>query len=597
MPLIAALIGALYVVAELVYTILAFSNFSLLQILGAFSLLPLPLFGGLLFLSRRELGQFRTLRFAHVLIASLTAFVMLLAKTSSLVRWRAHVTNFPNQWFESTGGFNGDTAMHVSIINSISSRGYPSISQHLEPLLLYHTLSHYADALILTVLSLDPWTSYALLFQIKGIGIVLGILLFTRLTMSRHSPGLFLIVLGGVFFAVTGDWWVIGSHSQWLPTLILLLTAPWVFSVLQSQVRSWRDYALLTCLVIVLSLGKISIGFPFAVLSGFWMLFQNPKNKAVYPIGIVWAGFFFFFAGEFSRESDGSNPGLFWAEINAMATLVLGLLVGQRFGKFRKTSPVLPATLVTIAVTVGVVILAANSITDGFQFLQGTLLVLIALLLPVLLRLFFPNNTGGSGDASGELYFRSATAFGAVFLLVLTPTIANPKASFNPYQDFPNLRQTIRSAGEITYLPLYEREPQIEPISIGQLISSGSIGEVAEPATFLGDFKTALDAVIDDEGLHKNDVLLFLTKEDFGVLESYSERGPSWEYGLLVTAVTGLSLIYGALPSDTHGFRDYDSQSLRKPARDATFEDLCKFNRPVIIASDFRALSFSTFCH
>ena len=54
--------------------------------------------------------------------------------------------------------------------------------------------------------------------------------------------------------------------------ILLALSAHRVFLLAMKDSRSWSDYLYLTALVITFSLGKVSIGFGFAVLVGFFLL-------------------------------------------------------------------------------------------------------------------------------------------------------------------------------------------------------------------------------------------------------------------------------------------------------------------------------------
>ena len=56
-----------------------------------------------------------------------------------------------------------------------------------------------------------------------------------------------------------------------------------------------QDFFFLTCLIIIISLGKISTGFMYAVFIGFYLLLKDRKNKLVYFYGIIWITFFLFY--------------------------------------------------------------------------------------------------------------------------------------------------------------------------------------------------------------------------------------------------------------------------------------------------------------
>lgn len=63
--------------------------------------------------------------------------------------------------------YHRDTVFHVSIIQSILNFGYASTAQHGTPVLNYHVLSHYIDALIIFLTKVDPYDSYGMFFTLK----------------------------------------------------------------------------------------------------------------------------------------------------------------------------------------------------------------------------------------------------------------------------------------------------------------------------------------------------------------------------------------------------------------------------------------------
>lgn len=109
--------------------------------------------------------------------------------------------------------------------------------------------------------------------------------------------------------------------------------------------------------------------------------------------------------------------------------------------------------------------------------------------------------------------------------------------------------------------------------------------ERVEEETFLSRLKTTVDQKLHDEGLETSSALLFIPKEGWEGLEANYPFPRTWASGLLVKAVTGVTLIY-SIPLDrpeTYGFADYTNEGFRLEDGSASDSMLCRFDKPVLV--------------
>lgn len=601
----------LYLAGATTYGILAFRNFSAGEVVTAiflFSALPL----GLIFFTASPQTLLRAKnRGAALALAVIAAPVMFFIQFSGLREWSGYVSNFPNQRMDFGGGFHQDSVFHVAIIQGVLNTGYPTTGQHLEPWVSYHALSHYVDAVALWLLGIDPWESYALLFFAKGVAITLSVIYFAMKVAEPHSRSFFWLTLLIVYPAFTATWLVIGSHGQWFPMIVLALSAHRVFVVAMKDQRIWGDYALLTVLVVVLSLGKISLGFSFAVLVGLWLFFRRPIDWRLIVTGVAWVTFLAAYAsGAFnSRLSSGTEfssvwtrdvVGLFrYASEDILAVSLLTALAGivARLVKSALVRSFTSSLAVSLAAIALAVVIATENLSDVAYFFHGLFSVALLLSLPLLAGALAHNPQSAAGPSSHEKSGLRLLAFVASFLFALSPVVSKEQGS--PYTSLQKAKYTAVGILGHTYLWANEGAEPVDRMTTWQA-ALGKQFRVEEPEKlpYASRLRDALKDFVEVNGLSNESPLLYLTSEQFeAVAARISNPDPLWT-GLAVTAVTGLPLVFGVPDPDfrNYGFSDYDEGALVKRENEASFEDLCGFDRPVIIAIDITSFNFMLAC-
>lgn len=604
----AGLLGILYLAGATVYGVLAFRNFATGEVVATlflFSALPI----GLILFSAGTRPTVPPAKYwAVVVLAGAVALVMFVFQFSGFTYWegQGYFSNFPNQRMELGGGFHPDTVFHVAIIQGVLNTGYPTTGQHLEPWASYHTLSHYVDAVALWLLAIDPWESYALLFFAKGVGITLSLIYFAMKVAEPHSRGVFWLVLLTVYPAFTAIWLVIGSHGQWLPMTVLALSAHHVFVIGMKNRRNLGDYAVLTFLVIVLSLGKISLGFGLAVVVGFWLFFRRPFDWRLIVTGVVWVAFLGFFSSTFGArvgrevwtlDLSGLLGLAYHENLSVFLIVILSAMVARitKLQFARSFSASLAVSFVVIVLATGIFGVGGN---DRGYFFHGLFSVALLLAVPILARGLLNNPGFARNPVGSEKLGLRLLAFVASLLFALSPVVF--KEYGTPQSNLQAALATVVATFDHTYFWYNKDVEPEERLNIWQALL-GKDPRVEQPAEipYASQLRDSLKDFVEENNIVNESPLLYITAEQFeAVATQFSNPNPMWT-GLSVTAVTGLPLAFGVPDSDFpgFGFSDYDESALVMRENVATFEVLCSLGRPVIIAVEIANLNFMLACH
>ena len=603
-----AILAALFLGSALVFAIAAFRNFPVITVVATVLLISALPFGMVWWAS--ESRPVRPISRRELLFMLPTAMVLAAVHVLSLTVWRNYVSNLPNLRLESGNGYHEDTAFHVSIIQGILHHGYPTTGQHFEPFARYHTLSHFADAGVLAIVNVDPWESYALLFFAKGVAILLGAIYFS-FEATRNRPLLVSLLTLLMTAGVIGSSWIsIGSHGLWLPTVILLLSAPAVYRLLKNPNTSWPALAGLTALVVALTLGKVSLGFSFALFVGLWLFANNPRNLRVLATGVLWVlflGFYFLVTFSSRMSSEQSAPG-FLERFSQHGPELLGLIalaavvVGfTRFVSRRRGMPPALALLSSFLVITLVALFVVSSSNDAGYFVQGLFFVVFLLVTCLLLDLDAQIPTSQTISSKSERVGGSErlVAFGAVFglLVSVSPVITHPLVS--PSLSLREIVDALVDTNTVTYRSLNSSVGPGDSMSVARVVfQPAQRVKMPENPPYFERFRERIGIAEALAEVNKSETLLFLSAEDFEFLSTQFDLNDPWAAGLLVTAVTGNSLLYGVVDPkvNAYGFPDYPPHSAVKRSGEVRAEELCRFSRPVVIVADIVEPQFEVIC-
>lgn len=507
-----------------------------------------------------------------------------------------YVSNFPLLQAESGRGWHQDTAFHVALIQSILHNGWPSVAQHGAPVTFYHVLSHYVDAAILMLTGLDPWDSYGLLYSYKEFLLISALVIIVA--FASQGIGILFFGLSLLFFipVAIGTWHAIGSHGLWFTSLINILFMPMVFRTLfKDTILTNRDYIYIFIMGLLLALGKVSTGVGFVGLVLCFLWLKNPRSLQVYLLGIFWSLFFIGYKSLFTYgvpfkaqassivESMTSRSNALLAMLvqeyfvrNEILVVLLSMVACIVFYIYSRNSNIIKFIFSAFASVLSIVLFfifgpEMNS-SDLYYFIYGLDSQLILLTYFIFASIW----------RNGELQKNKASwiheyKWGIIFAFV---TVLVPKVQFNFFK--PDIKYVVNSFVFGPYVQISSLPSVPKPASIGNANRLGVSFDAAtdRPLTVL---KSEIAMLQMREKLTASNSLLFVPKEVFDN-EVAVFKGPVWARGMLVTAVTGMSLVHGLNELKTaYGYGVYDENALWRSRNDLASGNACSFGKTIIV--------------
>jgi len=521
-------------------------------------------------------------------------FLTLIASTAltDAVYYRA----FPLLEADLGLGVHPDSSYHVSLIQSIMTFGYPSTAQHGIPIKYYHALSHYIDALILTITHLDPYDAYGLMYYFKVITFLSSILIFTAQVLKKSNLFIFIISFLLLSPMIVSTWTPIFSHALWFTSILTVLSAFKIYTLLTKEEKyTNKDYIFLFLFILLIGVGKVSLGFIYATFIGMYLLLKNWKDYQVYIMGFGWIIFFFVFP-KFMRT--GTSNSL------SFDSLSFDLIYNFIFNVSQSPYGMLQSIYTSIFI---LSIMAAL-----FRTKQNLFFVISSLFsLSVLSFLIISREDLIYSDI---FYFEYSLAF--ILILMMFQTIFNNLATL--------LQKTIAlivlvCLSSLYYLPkvnILSLSPSLIKQSIVMLnyrpfvhinrmstnkekysFSHGGLSkewlEIQKRPLF--NFKTSLEKYMKSSHLSKRNTFLFMPKEIFEKdLNFLSSK--KWSIGLFIYASTGIPLIYANKQLiKGYGYRSYTEKSLWVSMDDFDPKKVCNMHLSdtIVIVEKFWTPQFS----
>lgn len=279
------------------YALSVYKQFSFYEIISVSMIFFILIFLLIKFFVNDFFNQRIYFNIYNILLSAVILIFMIVLQNTPNIKFLDYFSTFPLLETELGLGWVADSTFHSSLIQNIINFGYPSIGQHGTPLTIYHILSHYIDAAIIVITGLEVYDSYGLFFHFKSFCLIISIVFFVSKVINSNNAFIFLFSLFLIAPAVIGTWHAIGSHGLWFTSILIIISSFKVFKILSKEGNnSFLDFLFLFLLIVVISLGKISSGFTYAVIIGFILLFKQPKNKWVYILGIGWVVFFIIYS-------------------------------------------------------------------------------------------------------------------------------------------------------------------------------------------------------------------------------------------------------------------------------------------------------------
>jgi hypothetical protein len=594
------------------YATLIFIQFDFIKIIEV-SICFLILFIALNFIFNRWV--FSRINFSNLdIFSSIIVFIILILWLHAPDKWTySYFRIFPLLDVELGLGWNPDSAFHVSLINSINLFGYPSTGQHGTPLLAYHVLSHYVDALIIKISNIDAWDSYGMFFYFKRVMVLGSIILFIASVCRKREPYVFFLSIVFLTPIILSTWHLVGSHSLWLTSNLVILSSPYVFKILNQEGRlSSNDYMLLMLLIILISFGKISSGFCYSMIIGFSLLLKDRKDYRVYFFGLILLLFFIIYASQFRADIVSTYNIIDLTKIlnfiflksptsydllfsNYVLIFILGLLAFFfRLQTLKNLFYVVCFSIVLIVVYFNV---ASNlTIDDKAYFSYGFFSVLIILIYQELVMVFQNGRMAKFPlikfvNFLPIFYLKTVLLSCILFLLAKLPTAAPNVFNIGSFKSW-NLTHNLN------YQPFESLNLKYAnyEISVLEQIGRYPLRDLAGYPNSYYQFRDSLLKFMSVVGTTPKTSLLFMPKDIF-FQGTQSNDGLYWARGLFLYAFTGVPLIHGISYPEQKGYGNvnpfYNNQSVIKTESEFKEVAACSLNKDIVIVESFETRKFS----
>lgn len=598
------------------HALLIYQQFSWLEVISV-SLLFLLFLHVLLYVFHSKIfHQFFLMSLYDLLIAGLAVlFLMLLV--GSIYLFYVATNDDPNiairafnlLEFELGLGWNKDTAFHVALIQSILNFGYPSVAQHGFPMTVYHVLSHYADAFVILLTNVEPYDSYGLLFHFKIFLLLSSIVIFIERLINNKKPIFFLfaLILISPIILINGQ--PLTSHSLSFFYPILLLSAFKVFRIIsKSHENNLRDILFLSCIVFVNALGKITFGFMYAALLGFYLLFKQPKSYVPYLFGITTLSFFYFYSSLIPIETSVSFSGfslssfydfllakIRWSTTynSSIYAVILMLIFGSFIFKSAVNNRLLMAAISCVILVYIVTTMIATLGSDVAYFGIG----LFSILILVTLHSFsfsLENSKRRQMTFLNNLIRNNRVILMPMIIISLFLTTQTRSNILNIFSISPkNVTTTLNNLSVGPFLNINRSEQFNEEIGF-------STGFPLDSERSWITFREDLRSFLADHNLKKHEALLFIPAEMFkqNHYGNPASWNPPWARGMLIYAITGIPLVHGIGCMDNgFGFYSYDNNALWRSENNFDAAASCNVDKVkgVIVVQDFDFSEFELY--
>lgn len=577
-----------FALAAMVYLMFAFVNWptSLKIVMFLFyALLPVGL---ILTQGIRHWNQgFRP----RILNSAVVAAFLFLLFVAGVAAWPQYIVNFTQLSLESGDAIHPDPTFDSVLVQSIVDRGFPSTSQHGNPVVGYHVLSHYWDALVVRVVGVDLFQAFALFYGFKVFGLIsASVFAVVKATdgpsFLRNAP----LWLQLTFVtALIGNWISAVSNPEWVPVMILLLVAPILGREYWSaESVGVKHLFLASGLILALSLGKISIGFAFAFFVGLFAVFLVGVPPRLWIFGLGWVVFFSIYSTRFGSIPESGFLNIMrisWGQVLIYSLAIAGLYTLYRAKRLGKKALFLAFTASSyLFLILGAVFLGwiENSNAVWYFLHAGSLLLIVfALTAPGPMiwskHTARPDRTTLSAKPSSK---QAMAVLGAV-LIALPSAATNPLIRGNPME----VVSAVVSANTSTFRAYNAVVSEDDGLSVWRAIQGSRPVETRSTRGILAELELAIGQVLEESGFKREEVFLYLTPSQFKEIEEELGITGNFGSGLLVKAETRVSLLF-AVPSGivppSYGFKDYPKVAERKYLSSGIDSEMCQFTSPVI---------------
>lgn len=577
------------------YVVFAFQNISLIQVTLLWILYVGPLIALVLRGSVESIGG-GTKRSKLATIAQglvLAVLFALLLVTGISERWSDYFSNFADERFQYGGGYSIDSAFHVALIEGILDSGFPSTGLHGQPILAYHTLSHYVDAVATFAAGVSPWEGYSLIFVLKNATLILALVFAVTKLAKGLSQAQVLLLAALAYLPLFHLGYLVGSHANWLPAVLVIALFPRIWQRLgSSNPVTWGLLAEMSLYIAIVTLGKVSMGFGLAIFIGLRLLFAvGLGNLAgwfrIVTISVLWLGWFALTAQAFQIERENLDflerfdrvwPHIWFFIFIVLIHLFIGLVHRKR--NHVEAGVVSAITLTVLFLVVTIVVTTKRA--DVFLFFLASTTITILMSIAT----FVANDFENRGN-NGALAKRPSIALlGALVALLVAGAPLTAETPQLGGFDLRRLSENIRTANSWSF-EWYNEGSSGAPLTIWRALQGERI---SRQETFLGEARAVVRLAEQQSSGER--VYVFISSEGFQYLIEEFGRGnlrddQSADIALMVRAALGAPLVFGSnkerFTDESFGFATYPDDITWMPRDSLTERELCVFGGRVLV--------------
>jgi hypothetical protein len=522
--------------------------------------------------------------------------------------WEVYYRTFPTLEVDNSLGFHIDSAFHISIINSIKLFGIPSTGLNDVPLIGYHVLSHYVDAFILKVTGLDAWETYGLFYYFKCLLLLSSLIIFIAV-VCKNFKFLFLFSIFLLIPIVVSKWYAVSSHPLWFVSLIIILSAPKVYKIINNNEHiQIKDFLILFIILILITFGKVSSGFMYGCFLGIIIFFKNFKNPITYFFIFLLFLFFIFiylyFPYPFQISINNLEKNLnnvLWLNKFVIQNNYFFLVFTLVFFLFKSKEVIL--FIVSICLSYLIIylinILIEIDTASNYYFFYGLWSTSIYFVYQIIIKILISNNningvirlsilgTQYRQPLDWNLKINKTILVG--LLIFILPQIETTKFNFFN-SNIKTINEIIFDFATKPFKNLNKIDPSLRVNIKRSVLNRGYINFDKYPKYF-ANINNNLKIFMMLKNLSAKNSLLFIPKEAF---YKYGTTDPNWSIGQLIYAITGVPLVHGLKEREesdkwagTYGRKTYDDSAFWVKKKDFDSNSVClKYKKNIIVLNN-----------
>ena len=539
-----------------IYAVFVYVQFSILEVLYvSIIFLIIFLFLIIIFCPIFFKGNLK-LNYSNIFWSVIIFIFLSLVLHSYYEPWEVYYRTFPTLDVDNSLGFHIDSAFHISIINSIKLFGIPSTGLNDVPLIGYHVLSHYVDAFIVKVTGLDAWETYGLFYYFKCLLLLSSLIIFIAV-VCENFKFFFLFSIFLLIPIAVSQWYAVSSHPLWFVSLIIILSSPQVYKIINNNEHiQIKDFLILSIIIILISFGKISSGFMYGCFLGIIIFFKHFKNPITYFFIFLFFIFFIFFiffylnfsyTGQININNLEKNlNNILWLDKFVIQNKYVFLFSALVFSLFKSNEVIL--FIVSICLSYLIIylinILIEIDTASNFYFFYGLWSTSIYFAYQIIIKILTSNNKLNNKILEVKVtLFNNKLNNKILVVISLIWILAQIEATkFNSFNLNNKIINEIKFDFATKPFRHFNKIDSDHQVNIKRLVLNRDYINFDKYPKYFANINNNLKRFMMLKNLSPKNSLLFVPKEAF---YKYGTTAPNWSIGQLIYAITGVPLVHG----------------------------------------------------